>query len=409
MQNHKITFQPLPKDGSGTEAKCLIPELSDGFDRREAGSGPGLVPVTWYSREVPCGIYRIHLSLRAREDVSRLFLFTGRKQLREILSLKKGQCIEQVFYLSAAEIIPRYHDKACPISRLYFSFCTSHPEHIEIDCCWGEAADDSALRIFLCGDSTVTDQASEIPYHPGGCYSSWGQDLPVFLTGAAAVENQAHCGLTTESFRNEGHFALVQKHLRPGDLCLFQFGHNDQKLPHLLASREYPQNLKRFIDEVRALKGVPVLVTPLGRNTWTAQNQYLDLLEEHAEAVFDVSMAECVPLIGLHKFSINFYTMLGKEKAKNYFHPGDYTHTNEYGSYLFASFIGRELSSLFPDLVCSRMPAGDFSPPADLWETLSSETNRKETADEKEIFDQAEKALDNLLKMVEQAKTGDVS
>lgn len=52
---------------------------------------------------------------------------------------------------------------------------------------------------------------------------------------------------------------IVKRFLRPGVFCLFQFGHNDQKLPHLLAHREYPVNLRRYVEEVRALGGIPVL------------------------------------------------------------------------------------------------------------------------------------------------------
>ena len=38
----------------------------------------------------------------------------------------------------------------------------------------------------------------------------------------------------------------------------------------------------------------------------------------------------------------------GKEASRVYFHPGDMTHTNEYGSFLFAHFIAKELSKLDP-------------------------------------------------------------
>jgi len=33
----------------------------------------------------------------------------------------------------------------------------------------------------------------------------------------------------------------------------------------------------------------------------------------------------------------------GLEESKKYFHPGDYTHSNDYGAYLFASFVAAEV------------------------------------------------------------------
>lgn len=49
-------------------------------------------------------------------------------------------------------------------------------------------------RIFLVGDSTVTDQ----PREP---YSGWGQMLPVFFGPDAVVANHAESGLALASFR----------------------------------------------------------------------------------------------------------------------------------------------------------------------------------------------------------------
>ena len=88
---------------------------------------------------------------------------------------------------------------------------------------------------------------------PGGCYSSWGQCLAYFIGESTAIDNQAHSGLTTETFRNEGHYDIVKKNIRPGDFCLFQFGHNDQKLAHLQAQTGYKENLMNYVNEIRGL------------------------------------------------------------------------------------------------------------------------------------------------------------
>ena len=127
--------------------------------------------------------------------------------------MKCGESLERVYYLSLTEIIPRFHQEIYPAEHLFFTFCTRHPGALQVEARW-QAPERPVTRIFLCGDSTVTDHASELPYHPGACYGAWGQDLPAFLAGDFAVENQAHCGLTTETFRREGHFDIVKKEIR---------------------------------------------------------------------------------------------------------------------------------------------------------------------------------------------------
>lgn len=105
----------------------------------------------------------------------------------------------------------------------------------------------------------MADYGAEYPYHPAACYGGWGQALDLYLDGSVAVCNHAHNGRSTETFRNEGHFDLIQKQLRPGDFVVIQFGHNDQKHPHLQAYNGYPENLRRFIAEIRAKKPCPFL------------------------------------------------------------------------------------------------------------------------------------------------------
>lgn len=396
-------FQPFTHS-SDTHAPALsIPELSDGFDPSLEPPVEGMIPVSFFTEELPFGTYAVHIALEATEDIDRLFLFTGRKLLREILSLRQGERYEQTFYQSVAEIIPRYHEGVYPVQHLFFTYCTSRPESVRVGNCYAKADADVPV-VWFCGDSTVTDQSSEIPYHPGACYASWGQALPAFLRGRIAVENQSHCGLTTETFRNEGHMELVKKHIRPGDVCLIQFGHNDQKLPHLLADREYPVNLRRYVSEVKAAGATPVLVTSLGRNIWNTDGTYHELLAEHSQAVKDVAAEADIACIDLHDFSVRFLVAHGMDVSCGYFHPGDYTHTNEYGAYLFASYIAGELHRLYPSSFEPVANPVAFVPPANLWATLEQKNNRATGTEEKEQFDCMEKSTAALLEALRAAK-----
>lgn len=398
-------FMPFTHSEKMNPPTLKIPELSDGFDISLKPPAKGMMPVSYVTEELPFGVYAVHIELEAMEDIDRLFLFTGRKQLRDIVSLRQGERYEQTFYQSVTEIIPRYHEQAYPVQNLFFTYCTDQAGAVRVGDCYAKNADGIPV-VWLCGDSTVTDQSSEIPYHPGACYASWGQALPAYLHGRAAVENQAHCGLTTETFRKEGHIDIVKQYIRPGDLCLFQFGHNDQKLSHLLADREYPVNLRRYVKEIRDAGAVPVLVTPLGRNIWKTDGSYHELLAEHTLAVKEVARETNTALINLHEYSVRFIESRGMAASCGYFHPGDYTHTNEYGAYLFASYIADELGRLYPEIVAPVCGRKEFEPPAGLWDELEPENNRAVGSGEKEQFDCMEKSTEALLETLQEALAG---
>lgn len=167
--------------------------------------------------------------------------------------------------------------------------------------------------------------------------------------------NHAHNGRSTETFRNEGHFDLIQKQLRPGDFVVIQFGHNDQKHPHLQAYNGYPENLRRFIAEIRAKKALPILATPIARNTWTEQNgklTYSDLLHDHAQACIALGKELNVPVLDLHQAAMEDIIRLGRDASKIYYHQGDWTHTNDYGAVRAAGYAADALRSLggtFPE------------------------------------------------------------
>ena len=209
--------------------------------------------------------------------------------------------------------------------------------------------------VYLAGDSTMADYGAEYPYHPAACYGGWGQALDLYLDGSVAVCNHAHNGRSTETFRNEGHFDLIQKQLRPGDFVVIQFGHNDQKHPHLQAYNGYPENLRRFIAEIRAKKALPILATPIARNTWTEQNgklTYSDLLHDHAQACIALGKELNVPVLDLHQAAMEDIIRLGRDASKIYYHQGDWTHTNDYGAVRAAGYAADALRSLggtFPE------------------------------------------------------------
>lgn len=174
-------------------------------------------------------------------------------------------------------------------------------------------------------------------------------NVPLFFK--MDVESEGNYLFTlTESFRDEGHYDILTRLAKPGDIVLFQFGHNDQKLPHLKAEEGYRDNLIRYIAECRDKGIFPIIVTPLSRNTWREDGtHYVDLLVDYDKVCKQIGEEYEVPIIDLHGRSKDFILKNGIEVSKQYFYPGDYTHSNDFGGFLFASFVADEMRSI-PEL-----------------------------------------------------------
>lgn len=286
------------------------------------------------------GNYRVAVTIESPEELQELLVFTCRRRLvYKTDCVKAGSKVKIEFTVNVCDIVPRgkeriYEDKSIDISVVADRPCISRAEIAEINC----------PTIYIAGDSTVTDQGADYPYSPATSYAGWGQMLPAFLDSRIAVSNHSHSGLTTESFRKEGHYAVVDQYSKPRDYFLFQFGHNDQKLEQLKAGEGYRSNLVRYISECRDIGAYPLLVTPVARNSWRGNDgTYNDLLEEYAEVCLEIGRKLKVPVLDLHARSMEFVTSLGLETVKAYYFPGDFTHNNDYGAYEMACFTAREI------------------------------------------------------------------
>lgn len=303
--------------------------------------GEGELPLTFVC-DVPIeGNYQVDVTLYAGKDTE-AFVFLGRRRLAARICLHAGETVKRRFVTNICPIIPRTFTDAMEDLTLDVTVIGAGVHLCEVGIQpW------QGPTLYIAGDSTVTDQSADYPYLPGSSYCGWGQMLSAYLGEHMAVSNHAHSGLTTESFRSEGHYAILHERIKAGDLCLIQFGHNDQKLMHLLAEGGYRENLIRYIEELREKQAIPVLVTPLARNSWRGGGAYNDLLEDYARVCVELGVTFHVPVLDLHKKSMAFVKAQGREAAKRFFFPSDYTHSNDYGAYLFAGYVYEELCEAF--------------------------------------------------------------
>ena len=340
-QDEDITQLEMREEG------CLIADCigTNGAGKNHAGkeweSTGRRIPLLFKADVKKEGNYRIKVSLTGCAEMeTEVLLFLGRRHLawKGILQYGQRQMVEGIVNVSA--IVPRgktemYPDTTVDIALIGKGAALSAVQIEPVEC----------PVIYIAGDSTVTDQSADYPYAPGASYSGWGQMLSAYLDSRIAVSNHAHSGLTTESFREEGHYAILYDRLKAGDYVLLQFAHNDQKLDHLKAEEGYRENLDRYISEIRKKGAYPILVTPIARNTWKGlDGSYNDLLAEYAEAVKRLGAQRKVPVVDLHAASRAFVLIKGLEAAKQWFYPNDFTHSNDYGAYQAAGWVAQGLA-----------------------------------------------------------------
>ncbi len=353
------------------------------------------------------GNYKVRVTITTdNHELHDLMIFSERRRLMvKVPCLIANATYEYTFTANICDIIPRGMESACVDTSIDIAILASTPIVSKI------AIQEVECRtIFIAGDSTLTDQGAAYPYDPGCCYSGWAQMFPAFFENGIAVSNHAHSGLTTESFVREGHYDIVKRYIQAGDFFIMQFGHNDQKLPHLDAYGGYKKGLCDYVLEMKALGVIPIIVTPLARNTWKSDGSYNDLLKDFADACLEVGKELNVTVLDLHQLSMEFVLKEGLESAKRYYFPKDYTHSNDYGAYLMAQYLARvckraniqNLSSFIKEVEGTFLPPQSITLPippkefdGEVQESiLSGEVDR---ADE---FITRVEALDYLIKVV---------
>ena len=230
-------------------------------------------------------------------------------------------------------------------------------------------------KIILVGDSTTA------------VFGGWGPSFCGYhVTSFMACVNLARGGRSTSNYRGEGSWDVALSEMRTSGYrdiwVLIQFGHNDQPgkpgRSTDLAS-EFPANLKRYVEEVRATGAKPVLVTPLTRRSFT-NGKLVNDLAPWAAAVRKVATEMKVPLIDLNADSSSAVDAMGSAAADRFAEvpPNvpqaaapiapqgstevmvkpmaqpklsfDHTHLGVEGADYFATMVTRELSVAAPEM-----------------------------------------------------------
>lgn len=211
-------------------------------------------------------------------------------------------------------------------------------------------------RIFIAGDSTAQTYDSSKTVMRG-----WGQCLQTYLTDKIEVVNKAKAGRSTKSFLDEGRWAEIVGMLDKNDWVMIQFSHNDtSKKPERHASPiDFRNNLIRFINDVRAKKANPVLVTSIVMRTFQNGNLVDDRLKSYPGIMRQVAREYNVPLLDINQRTRDMILRMGDEASKSLYmwiEPGidpskpdgskDDTHMRQAGADSVARFVSEEIRAL---------------------------------------------------------------
>jgi lysophospholipase L1-like esterase len=237
------------------------------------------------------------------------------------------------------------------------------------------AAADRPVRFILVGDSTMATA------------SGYGDAFCARVNRAHTCINLAKGGRSSSSFRAEGRWDEVQGLLKGGTAyratyVLIQFGHNDQPGKPGRSTdlkTEFPVNMARYVDEVKASNGVPVLVTPLTRRLFK-DGVLENTLAPWADAIRATAKDKGVVLLDLNADSHAAVQAMGEAEAdtfavapKSAAVPApaagasaepqgaaksafDYTHLGAKGAKYFAAMVERELKAAIPAVAAEFKP-----------------------------------------------------
>lgn len=357
----------------GKQQKEKMPEIAaepEGVRVSEEG-----YPLRFRADVPKNGVYAVTVTLGSGEEGGfGIQLYGGRRNLvKRDIAIEPGDAFTCRFYTHVCEYIPVMGKPPVEDRAVYVSVMGKGARLLSVS-----VEEAEVPTLFIAGDSLVADYIGGYPYNPIVNGGSWGQNMLQYFDGLA-VCNQAHGGMTTNCFRDDGHWDIVCRNIRPGDIFMMEFGHNDQKRRNLRPYGQYAANLRWYIHEIRKRGAYPVIVTSLSRIPSRDEDGYYDLLEEYADSCRRVGKEWHVPVLDLHSYSFELLCEMGVENCKVYFN--DVTHTNDYGALLVAAYLAEEIrkQKIEPLCRCMNTYAGSpWTPDTSLYPANMVSSEKKE-------------------------------
>ena len=232
-----------------------------------------------------------------------------------------------------------------------------------------EPANPALPSLILIGDSTVRNGQDD--GQGKGAEGQWGWGNPLaahFDPAKLNVVNRAVGGLSSRTFLTGGHWERALAFVKPGDVVIMQFGHNDSgalndasrarastkgtgeetaAIDNVLTKKHevvhtYGWYLRKFIADTKAQGATPIVCSLIPRKSWDAQGKISRQTDTYAGWAAAVAKAEGVGFIDLHEMAAANYDALGRDAVMKLFPqvtPDEHTHPNLAGARLNAELV----------------------------------------------------------------------
>jgi rhamnogalacturonyl hydrolase YesR/lysophospholipase L1-like esterase len=226
--------------------------------------------------------------------------------------------------------------------------------------------------VWLVGDSTVRNGRGDGAHNQMG----WGDELaPYFDTNKVNIVNLAIGGRSSRTYITEGHWGQALQMIKPGDVVLIQFGHNDSgplddtarargSLPgtgnevkviyNPIQKRQetvhtFGWYLTQYVKDVRSKGATPVLCSLIPRKIWD-NGKIVRGASTYGGWTRDVAISEHADFIDLNRITAQKYDAMGPAAVEPLF--GDpHTHTTVAGAIINAESVVTGLKDLPNDPV----------------------------------------------------------
>lgn len=224
--------------------------------------------------------------------------------------------------------------------------------------------------LFLVGDSTVRNG------HGDGAGGQWGWGEPLvnyFDRSKINVVNRAIGGRSSRTYLTEGHWNETLSQIKPGDIVLFQFGHNDsgplddtarargtlrgigeetQEIENPVMHRHetvrtYGWYMRKYVADTRAKGATPILCSPIPRKVWK-DGKIVRNTEDYGGWAHQIAEQEHIRFIDLNAIIARQYDALGEANVEPLF-ADPHTHTSLAGAELNAVSVVAGLKALAHD------------------------------------------------------------
>ena len=222
----------------------------------------------------------------------------------------------------------------------------------------------SSFTVHLMGDSTMAEK----DLSKGNPERGWGMMFQNYLDEGATVVNYAQNGRSTKSFIDLGLWSKVENAVQPGDFVFIQFGHNDAKESDTTRFAApwgaYQDNLRLFVDGVRAKGGTPVLLTPVARRWFKENGLDRNCHGDYPAAMKAVAEEKGVTLLDMTTASLDWLESIGDEASRPYYMistgKDDNTHTVACGARKLAELVCGLVREQLPEVAVHLIVPYDF-------------------------------------------------